>query len=70
MPTYRFNITDGRKLLDPHGLDLPNEEAALRYADQLAEGYGPVSRALNGENATFIEVTDEHGNTIARSKVE
>jgi uncharacterized protein DUF6894 len=48
MPIYHFHVTDGRRLLDPRGLDLPDAEAAARYGQQLAEGFASVVSAIDG----------------------
>jgi len=31
MNTYYFNVIDGPKLFDPHGLELPDKQAAMRH---------------------------------------
>jgi hypothetical protein len=68
MPIFHFHITDGRKVHDPRGLEPPDENAARRYAEQLAHGLVPVANVLNtGE--TFVEVVDQTGSTIARCAV-
>jgi hypothetical protein len=70
MPIYHFHLVDGRKLADPHGLELPDSDAAIRYAEGLAQSFGPVSRALNGEGVeTYIDIIDESGDSLARVKV-
>jgi hypothetical protein len=62
MPIYHFHLTNGHKLIDPRGLELPTLEAAIRYAQGLARSFGPVSRALNGESVpTFVDIIDELG---------
>jgi hypothetical protein len=38
MPTYRFDIRDGRTIHDPHGNDLPDDEAAFITASSLLKG--------------------------------
>lgn len=68
MPTYRFNITDGRKIFDPHGIELPDDEAARRYAKQLAHGF--IALVRNTGVDTFVEVVTEDGITVARITVE
>jgi len=71
MPVYHFHITDGRKLSDPRGLELPDASAAIRYAEGLAHSFGPVSRALNGESVeTYVDVIDENGGRLVRVRVE
>ncbi len=67
MPVYHFHITDGQKVHDPRGLDLPDEIAALRYAEQLARGFVPVANILNGEVETCVKVVDERGRCAVNS---
>jgi hypothetical protein len=55
MPTYYFHIISGGGLLDPHGLGLPDEQAALRYGQGLADHL-----------AVVVEVTDANGKVLAR----
>ncbi len=69
MPRYRFHVTDGYCLFDPRGLDLPDDEAARRYGQQLADGFAPVVSALRVDVSTYIEVADERGNVISRLEV-
>ena len=55
---YHFNLSDGDMLLpDPKGIDLPDNEAALRHAELLAGGFKWIRWS--------ICVSDEEGNTIA-----
>ena len=68
MPIYHFHITDGRKVFDPRGMELPHEEAARRYAEELAQGFVPLVRRAGID--TFAEVVDETGITVARLVVE
>jgi hypothetical protein len=70
MSTYHFHIVDGREIQDPRGLDLPTDDAAQRYGQQLANGLRPVWLAVDGEKRTFVQVVDESGKTVARCKVE
>ena len=54
---YHFNLQDGDTLLRDHkGVYLPNNEAALRRAEQLARGFKWICWS--------IHVTDEEGNAI------
>ena len=69
MPIYHFHLTDGQKLHDPRGLELPNEAAARHYAEGLAHGFVPVASLLNGASQMFVEVVDEAGSTVARYAV-
>ena len=66
MPIYHFHISDGHKLHDPRGVDLPSDDVACRYGEQLAQGYAPITRALTGDSKTFVEVVNEAGATLAR----
>ena len=68
MPMYHFNITDGRKVFDPRGMELPNEDAARRYAAELAHSFAPLVRSAG--IGTFVEVVNESGTTVARLVVE
>jgi hypothetical protein len=70
MSVYHFNIVDGREVEDRHGLELPTDDAARRYGQQLANGLRPVWLATDGERRTFVQVVDQNGRTIARCKVE
>jgi hypothetical protein len=63
------HITDGLKVHDPRGPDLPDAEAAHRYAGQLAQGLSVVLDKLNGGAETFVEVVDESGTTVTRLRV-
>ena len=67
-PLYHFNIPD-LQVHDPHGLELPNAEAARRHAERLAEGIATVARSLNAGTETFVEAVDETGTTVARLMV-
>jgi hypothetical protein len=55
MDTYYFNVIDGLKLFDPHGLELPDKQAAMRHGEELANVF---------ESA--VEVTDTKGQVLAR----
>ena len=56
---YHFILTDGETLLRDHnGIDLPNDHAALRYAQQLARGFKWIRWS--------IFVTDPEGNMIGK----
>jgi hypothetical protein len=55
MTTYYFHVVAGRKLLDPHGLDLPDEDTALHYGEDLASRFEAP-----------VEVTDVRGKVLAR----
>ena len=55
MPTYHFHITDGRKLFDPRGLELPDAAAARQYGQQLARGF---------HGMVYVEVIDELGKPL------
>ena len=68
MPVYHFHITDGHKVCDPRGIELPNEEAARRYAAELAHSFAPLVRSAGID--TFVEVVNEIGNTVARLTVD
>ena len=70
MSIYHFDIVDGREVQDQRGLDLPTDDAARRYGQQLANGLRPVWLTIDGEKRTFIKVVDEGGKIIARCKVE
>jgi hypothetical protein len=69
MPVYHFHLTDGQKVHDPRGLELPDEAAARRYAEGLAHGFVPVVPLLDGAAQMFVEVVDEAGSTVARYAV-
>jgi len=66
MPTYRFDIRDGRTIFDPHGIDLPDDDAARHYGEQLAQGLG---LPLEHHGRLLVDVIDEDGNVIATYKV-
>jgi hypothetical protein len=70
MPIYHFHIVDGREVQDPRGLDLPTDDAARRYGQQLANGLRPVWLAVGGEKRTFVRVVNESGITVAKCRVE
>jgi hypothetical protein len=56
---YHFDLRDGDLLLrDPKGIDLLDNEAALRHAELLARGFKWIRWS--------ICVSDEEGNTIAK----
>jgi hypothetical protein len=38
MSMYHFHVVDERTVHDPRRLDLPSDEAARRYGQQLAKG--------------------------------
>jgi Domain of unknown function (DUF6894) len=61
---FHFNITDGRKLFDPRGLELPDAEAARQCAQQLARGFHMVVQPEGLE--TYVEVIDEIGTPLGR----
>jgi hypothetical protein len=70
MSIYHFDIVDGREVQDRRGLELPTDDAAGGYGQQLANGLRPVWLAVDGEKRTFVKVVDESGKIIARCKVE
>jgi hypothetical protein len=67
MPTYHFHITDGRKLFDPRGLELPDEKAARLYGQQLARGFHSL---VEPEGMVYVEVIDELGKALGRFVVK
>jgi hypothetical protein len=69
MPIYHFHVTDGRRLLDPRGLDLPDAEAAARYGQQLAEGFASVVSAIDGSPLSYVEIADEDGTLVTRVEI-
>jgi hypothetical protein len=66
MPVYHFHLTNGQKVHDPRGLELPDESAVRHYAEGLAHGFVPVASLLNGSAQMFVEVVDETGSTVVR----
>ena len=44
MATYYFHVVEGQKFFDPHGLDLPDEDAALHYGEDLPAVSQPLSK--------------------------
>jgi len=55
MRTYYFHIISGGRLLDPRGLGLPDQQAAMHYGQGLA-----------GRLLAVVEVTDVNGKILAR----
>jgi hypothetical protein len=67
MPTYRFDVRDGRTIRDPHGLDLADDDdAARRHGQLLAQNLGPM---VGGHINLFVDVVDEDGNVVATYEV-
>ena len=66
MPTYRFDIRDGRTIHDPHGLDLPDDDTARRYAELLAQALGPI---VDEYIRLFVDVVDDDGNVLATYEI-
>jgi hypothetical protein len=57
MPAYHFNLVDGAvRLLDPKGVDLPDDAAAMHYAAQLARGFKWIQWS--------VHVTAENGDVV------
>ena len=72
MPTFYFHLANGRKLLDPRGIDLPDQDAAKRHAERLAGGLTAVSREFGGISHLrdwHVQVTDERGKMLAQCEV-
>jgi Domain of unknown function (DUF6894) len=69
MPHFYFHITDGFKVRDSRGLQLPNTKAACRYGEELAQGFNLVAQQSGAGGPSFVEVVDEAGVTVARLKV-
>jgi len=59
MPRYHFHLVDGYQLSDVKGVDLPNDEAARRHAEEL-------SRSAFGDQYRAIRVIGENGKEISR----
>jgi hypothetical protein len=55
MPTYYFHAINEGRFFDPHGLELPDEQSALRHGEELATFLAAV-----------VEVTDTRGKVLAR----
>ena len=56
---YHFNLCDGVTFIPDHrGADLPDKEAALQHAKQLARGFKWIRWS--------IDVTDEQGHAIGK----
>ena len=72
MPTFYFHLANGRKLLDPRGIEFPDPEAAKRHGERLAGGLTAVSHQFGGISHLrdwHVQVTDEKGNMLARCEV-
>jgi hypothetical protein len=65
MPTYRFDIRNGRTMRDPHGIDLPNDDIARGYGERIAQSLGPIS----GRIRLLVDVVDDDGNVLATYEV-
>ena len=70
MSIYHFDILTVARFKNGAEFDLPTDDAARRYGQQLANGLRPVWLAVDGEKRTFVQLVDENGNAVARSKVE
>ena len=60
MPRYHFHLRNGVNLMDPRGVELPDDEAARQHGAQLAAHIGRTDP--NG----VIHITNESGDTVAR----
>ncbi len=56
----RFHIRNGRKIDDPHGIDLPDDEAR-HYGEKLAASLGPIS---DEHIRLCVDGVDEDGNVV------
>jgi hypothetical protein len=71
MPHYNIQVVKGRKVINPMGVEFPNDEAAKRHAEQVASGLTALSHPIdimNGRGYAFHEkqAVDQHINSAWR----
>jgi len=54
MPHYFFDIKDGHRLVDPSGLELKNDDAAIAKAEVLAIGVSLDKPAVDPERHIVV----------------
>jgi hypothetical protein len=62
MPRYHFELANGHRIPDPHGLDCKNEEDAVAKARKIAD----VMAAEVGETPRSLVVVDDEGNDLCK----
>ena len=67
MPRFHFHILDGVNLFDSAGLELADEKAALKHAEQIASDLSK-SKTMDRDQKV-IRITNEDGREISRLPV-
>jgi hypothetical protein len=63
MPRYHFHLYDGRRFMDPKGVEFADEQAAREHGARLARGF---ARAFGDVPGQYIKITNEAGGEVAR----
>jgi hypothetical protein len=66
MPHYFFDIKDSKRVVDPTGTEFPNDDAAIRYGEELA---AKIARHEPRPIERSVAVIDELGREIFSSLI-
>lgn len=69
MPRFRFDIVDGRRVVDPAGQPVDDRDQALAVAKRLAIDIAETRNGFLG-HGYFVSVVDEDGAEIHRESID
>lgn len=66
MPRYHFHLVDGHQLTDIKGVELSDDIAARKHAEQMADSFGQPYRAIrvvgsDGGEIFRVNMSDRKG---------
>ena len=68
MPRYFFDVKDGHRLIDPSGVDCPNDEAAKKQAEVIARQI--AADIPDRANVRRVAVIDDEGREVAAIAIQ
>jgi Domain of unknown function (DUF6894) len=67
MPKFHFEVVDGDKIEDPHGMELPTEGQAKRVAEELAK---QLAADLDDGSFKDVVIKTETGEIIHKAPIK
>ena len=67
MPRFHFEIVDGYTVADPSGMDLPTEQAARKFAHEIAK---QISIDVEDESFKDVVVRTDEGKEIYKTPIK
>ena len=69
MPRFRFDIVDGKRVVDPTGHPVEDRDQALAVAKRLAIDLAETRQGFLGKGY-FVAVIDEDGGEVHRESID